>query len=148
MQGFFKKCYRRSVAVATVTEPCACGRGLARIVNIQGRERDFILTPAGRKVHGAFFNQFAPFYEATWLERYQVHQGDRDHLEIRVIVNRQPSAAETGGMIDALVRGLGEMKISINVVEDLELTATGKFRVVTSALQAFSPSRLPGGRPT
>ena len=124
---------------AIVNETCACGRGLARIVNIQGRERDFILTPAGRKVHGAFFNHFEPFYRAEWLERFQVHQPDRDHLEVRVIVNRPPSDAETADMTAELIRGLGEIKISIKIVEEFELTPTGKFRVVTSALKGMPP---------
>lgn len=119
---------------AMSSEPCACGRGLARIVNIQGRERDFVLTPAGRKVHGAFFNHFEPFYGSAWLDRFQVHQPSRERLEVRVLVNRAPTQQEIAAMKAELLRGLGEMDISIDVVEELPLTATGKFRVVTSDL--------------
>jgi len=116
------------------TTPCPCGRGLARIVKIQGRERDFVLTPAGRKVHGAFFNHFEPFYASAWLERFQVHQPARDRLVVRLIVNREPTEGEKSAMIAELKRGLGDMEITLELVDEPVLTETGKFRVVTSDL--------------
>jgi phenylacetate-CoA ligase len=114
--------------------PCACGRGLVRIVHIQGRERDFVLTPGGRMVHGAFFNHFEPFYKSEWLERFQVHQPSQDRLIVRLIVQKQPTEQEQSEMIAQLKRGLGEMEITIDIVDELVLTETGKFRVVTSDL--------------
>ena len=128
---------------ALSSEPCACGRGLARILSIAGRERDFIVTPAGRKVHGAFFNHFEPFYRAAWLSRFQVHQPERDRLELRVVVERSPTAQEREQLIAELVRGLGPMRISIEEVDELALTATGKFRVVTSALDPAERPETP-----
>jgi len=117
---------------AITSEPCACGRGLQRVVNLQGRDRDVILTPAGRKVHGAFFNHFDPFYKADWLHRFQVYQPELETLIIRVVVTREPSEAEKHVLIEELRRGLGEMDFRIEVVDDIELTRTGKFRVVVS----------------
>ena len=114
------------------SEPCACGRGLVRVVDLQGRERDVILTPDGRKIHGAFFNHFEPFYAADWLERYQIHQQRLDLLEVWVIASRQPSSDELGSIVKEMQRGLGQMEITFKFAENLELTRTGKFRVVIS----------------
>ncbi len=113
-------------------EQCDCGRGLIRIVKLNGRERDFILTADGRKVHGAFFNHFEPFYTNKWIERFQVWQGSIGHLEVRLSINSQPSDKEVNEVIAKLKEGLGDMEISIKFTEEMELTSTGKFRVVIS----------------
>ena len=113
-------------------EPCACGRGLVRVVELQGRDRDVVFTPAGRKVHGAFFNHFEPFYAADWLVRYQVYQPDVGSLVVRVKVSREPTAEERGHIVGELRRGLGDMDVSLETVEEFETTRTGKFRVVVS----------------
>lgn len=115
-------------------EPCVCGRGLLRIVKLQGRDRDVILTPAGRKVHGAFFNHFEPFYHADWLKRFQVYQPELKVLILRLEVHREPTAAERQTILDELLQGLGEMDFRLEIVDSIELTRTGKFRVVISDL--------------
>ncbi len=117
---------------ALTHERCACGRGLVRIIALQGRERDFVMTPAGHQVHGAFFNHFAPFYTAAWLDRFQVYQPDLRQLVLRVVVNREPNATERETLFTALRKGLGEMDFQLEILDDLELTRTGKFRVVVS----------------
>lgn len=122
--------------------PCPCGRGLARIVDLQGRERDFVLTPDGRRVHGAFFNHFEPFYTSPWLSRFQVYQPDAGQLVVRVTTTRPPKAAERDELVAELRRGLGDMAITIEPVDRFDLTTTGKFRVVISDVA----SRVAGGK--
>ncbi len=112
--------------------PCACGRGLLRIVDLQGRERDFVLTPAGRKVHGAFFNHFQPFYDASWLKQFQVYQPDQATLVVRLVVHRTPEPGELAQLEKKLERGLGAMDFQLEIVDKVELTRTGKFRVIVS----------------
>jgi len=117
---------------ALTHERCTCGRGLVRIVSLQGRARDFVLTPRGHQVHGAFFNHFAPFYSAAWLDRFQIYQPDRQRLVLRVVINREPTATERETLFTALQKGLGEMDFQLEIMDDLELTRTGKFRVIVS----------------
>jgi len=119
---------------AISAEPCACGRGLSRIVQLQGRERDFVVTPDGRRIHGAFFNHFEPFYASPWISRFQVYQGQVGRLEVRLVVSRPPTDDEHEDLVAELRRGLGAMDIEVRQVEDLELSRTGKFRVVISEL--------------
>lgn len=113
---------------------CRCGRGLLRIVALQGRERDFVLTPDGRKVHGAFFNHFEPFYAADWIERFQIYQPTADRLEVRLITGAEPAADALEDLRRELRRGLGAMEIKFVFPPELESTPTGKFRVVISDL--------------
>ena len=119
---------------AILREPCPCGRGLLRLVDLAGRERDFVLTPAGRKVHGAFFNHFEPFYQSAWLDRFQIFQDDPQAITVRIQTNRPPTAAEKDAMIAQLRQGLEGMRVSLEEVEEFELTRTGKFRVVICRL--------------
>lgn len=119
--------------LGAVTEaPCACGRGLVRVVKLQGRDRDLVVTPDGRLIHGAFFNNFKPFYQAPWIERFQIHQPSLGVLRVRLMVSRAPTAAESGHITDELKRGLGNMNIEIDLVDHVELSAAGKFRVIIS----------------
>jgi len=115
-------------------QPCSCGRGLLRIVNLQGRERDFVLTPAGRKVHGAFFNHFQPFYDAQWLKQFQIYQPCQETLVVRLVVWKDPSADELQLLTKELEMGLGKMDFRMEIVDSIELTRTGKFRIVISDL--------------
>lgn len=117
---------------ALASARCACGRGLGRIVSFQGRERDFVLTPDGRRVHGAFFNHFEPFYRSPWIERFQVYQPDRTSLVVRLATGRPPTAAEQEELIAQLRRGLGGLAITLDLSGRMELTRAGKFRVVVS----------------
>lgn len=112
--------------------PCACGRGLLRIVDLRGRERDIVITPTGRKIHGAFFNHFEPFYNADWLVRYQVYQPDRTRIEVRVKTRRQPDASEIAHIVRTLQSGLDGIAVDVREVQDFAYTSAGKFRVVIS----------------
>jgi len=114
--------------------PCPCGRGLVRLVKLQGRERDFVRTADGRKVHGAFFNHFAPFYSNSWIDRFQVWQGEIGKLEVRLQVNRKPPEEDVETIISELKEGLGEIQITMKYTDEMELTSTGKFRVVISCV--------------
>ena len=112
--------------------PCECGRGLIRLVKLQGRERDFVRTEDGRKVHGAFFNHFEPFYNNSWIDRFQVYQSSVGKLEVRLQVNEKPAQSTVDKLVDELHEGLGKMDISVIFTDEMELTSTGKFRVVIS----------------
>lgn len=111
---------------------CPCGRGLVRIVDLQGRERDFVVTPKGRYVHGAFFNHFEPFYRSAWIERFQIYQPDRTRLIVRLHVRREPTESERERVLSELQRGLGPMDIQLAIGAEMALSSTGKFRVIVS----------------
>jgi phenylacetate-CoA ligase len=112
--------------------PCPCGRGLIRLVKLQGRERDFVRTADGRKVHGAFFNHFEPFYNNAWIDRFQVWQGEIGQLEVRLQINSEPPKKDVEDLISELKEGLGEIEVTLKYTDEMELTSTGKFRVVIS----------------
>ncbi len=49
-------------------------------------------------------------------------------------MNRKPPEEDVEAIISELKEGLGEIKISMKYTDEMELTSTGKFRVVISCV--------------
>lgn len=115
---------------------CACGRGLKRINQVLGRSRDFVITPSGRQVHGAFFNHFAPFYETSWIGRWYIRQEAIDHITISIWPVGPPLHADIEKMRRLLTQALGE-EIFVDIVINSEsnITPGGKQKVIESFLE-------------
>jgi phenylacetate-CoA ligase len=116
------------------TEPCACGRGLVRIRELQGRSRDLIRTPDGRYVHGVAFNDLMLEYPA--VDRYQAVQADARHLCVIVAgdINRLTTCERS------LRQRLGELtglEVIIDINGEFEITVGRKARVIISHLDPW-----------
>jgi len=116
-------------------DDCGCGRGLKMIKTILGRSRDFIFTPAGRQIHGAFFNHFEPFYRTPWIAGWHVFQDKLDHITIRLRPDGKPHKKDMDRIEELLKRALGEdLIIDILIDEDLHITPAGKQKVIESLI--------------
>ncbi len=125
----------RTGDIAILTrEDCECGRGLIRVQELSGRERDVIRTPDGRKIHGAFFTHFEALHHADWISRFQIHQPDLETFILRVQLRRKPSEEDRQAVIRDLRTALGDMDFRIEVTDEMMLTRTGKFRIIVSDL--------------
>jgi len=114
---------------------CSCGRGLRKIKNILGRSRDFILTPDGRHIHGAFFNHFEPFYKTPWIAGWHVLQDQVDHIKISLCPDGQPKQVDIENMRALLAKALGEeVKIDFIINMELHTTPAGKQKVIESRI--------------
>jgi phenylacetate-CoA ligase len=112
-------------------EPCACGRGLVRIRELQGRSRDLIRTPDGRFVHGVAFNDL--MLEYPDVDRYQAVQ--TDERKLRVIVAGE--CDRLAACEESLRRQLGELTgldVVVEINGEFEITVGRKARVVISRL--------------
>jgi phenylacetate-CoA ligase len=112
---------------------CDCGRGLRKIDHILGRSRDFILTPDGRQIHGAFFNHFAPFYKTSWIGAWHVLQDEIDHLTISLRPDSVPEDKDIVVIKGLLTQALGQdLKIDVLIDERLYMTPAGKQKLIES----------------
>jgi phenylacetate-CoA ligase len=114
---------------------CRCGRPFPVLAKVLGRESDFIVTPAGRFIHGEFFTHL--FYDMPQVIKFQLVQ---DSLtEIRLCIVLQP---EAGGSILELLRerlttALGEsVRCRIDRVKEIERLPSGKHRFTVSRVAA------------
>ena len=118
--------------VATLAEgPCPCGRGLPLLASVEGRVLDMIVGPEGQVLAGEFFPHLLKEY--TGIDRFQVHQQRDRAITLRI----QPGLGwkdEIAGAIEARIHEyLGpRADVRIAVVEEIPVTAGGKFRVAVS----------------
>jgi phenylacetate-CoA ligase len=107
---------------------CVCGRTLPILASLEGRADDMVITPDGRRIGrlDPVFKTDLPVREA------QVIQDTRDHIRIRYV----PDAGFSPSAGDELVRRLrdrvGNLRVTLEPVDAIARTASGKFRSVVS----------------
>lgn len=120
---------------ALVSDPCACGRGLARIKHLVGRSRDFIQTPGGKKIHGSFINEILYSPDLPWIERCFIRQKQVDAIQLRICTETQPKDEDIQLLRKRLQNTLGtELSYDIIIDSDPAVTPIGKQKVVESSL--------------
>lgn len=119
------------LAVARAEEPCACGRGLVRIGPIQGRVTDTLYDGAGQPVGGLVFNIL--FASIGGVARsFQVHQRADRSIVLKVVPYRGTELPEREVRLlrEQAARYLPGAPFTIEIVDDIPLSAAGKRRVV------------------
>ena len=117
-------------ALSSNGKECICHRTLPIIQHIEGRTDDIVITPDGRRVGrlGPVFRGDLPIREV------QITQESLESIQVR-IVSAPGYTASTGEVIVQRLRErLGNMEISLELVEKIPRSANGKFRVVVSKL--------------
>jgi len=121
--------YRIGDLAVYEADSCPCKRGMPVLREIVGRTLDYILTADGRYVIG-FGSRF---FDRPNVVRYQVYQPDRQHLEVSLVCKQDFDVASLKEIRSEIQAQVGEsMNISIQVVDQIELTPAGKHRVVIS----------------
>jgi len=125
---------------ATVGEPCGCGRASPVIRQVLGRVRNLALSPDGRRYWPIALHKIravAVIRQAQWV------QTARDRIELRVVLERPLTAAETQQAIDTVCETLGfPYRVEIVAVDAIARGPTGKFEEFLSLL----PEQAPGFR--
>jgi phenylacetate-CoA ligase len=113
---------------------CPCGRGLPVLREVVGRTADFLVTVDGQFVHGVFLASI--FRVRPVVIRFQAYQPDKQHLEVRLVCKQDVDAAWLEEVRQELQARFGEgMQISLQVVDDIELTPAGKHRFIISEVK-------------
>lgn len=107
---------------------CSCGRNMPVIEEIVGRVEDTVVGKDGREMvrfHGIFI-------DLPNLRNAQVIQWELDRIEIKVVTNGKWSSGESDLIRQRLISQLGEVRIEINEVPQIQLSSNGKFKAVIS----------------
>jgi len=112
---------------------CACGRGLPRLARIEGRRLDAIRTADGRTLPGEFFPHMLK--DVPGVRRFQVVQERLDAVVVSIVPGPDFGPDQDAYVRREIAKVLGdEAVIELRRVDDIPLTASGKFRVTVSRL--------------
>jgi len=112
---------------------CACGRAFPLLAEILGRKSDFIVAPSGKIIHGEFFTHL--FYDIPEVANFQVNQGSLSQLRVDIVLRPGAAAVSLANLRQRIENALGAgMTCQIEIVQQLERTASGKHRFTMSSV--------------
>ena len=114
-------------------EACACGRGLPRLGPVTTKAEDIVIAPDGRLISSSTLTH--PFKPLERVERSQIVQEALDRLLIRIVPRPGYGEEDTRHLLREMQRRVGQdMHIRVEIVEDIPIGPSGKYRWVISKL--------------
>lgn len=127
--------YRLGDLAAWDAEPCPCGRSLPVIKEVVGRIEDVVVGPDGREMvrfHGIFVDQ-------PHVREGQIVQEALDRIVARVVAAPGFGKHDESDIIRRIKQRLGDdVSVSVECVETIPRTASGKYKAVISHVQRNS----------
>jgi len=110
---------------AEVGPPCKCGRGLPVLARVQGRVRNLVRTPDGRRYWPVSLGQIR---KVTPIIQAQFVQTAPDAVELRIVCSRDLSAGEIEEATTRTRQALGyPFQVSIVQLAEIPRGPTGKY---------------------
>jgi phenylacetate-CoA ligase len=127
------------LAVRSTAAGCSCGRELALLDRIDGRDTDFVVGADGTRFVGHFFALVVESFAE--IVRYQVVQTHRDRVVVRIVTGQDLPGIETALASRLAENGLRGLKIDVEHVTSIHDPVPGKRRFVISEIdqQARNP---------
>ena len=117
-----------------LTGSCTCGRTLPLMGQIEGRRSDFLVAASGKLVHGEYYTHL--FYGFPAIRKFQLVQGSMDLVTLKLVLGEPLPEAVLQKFRRAIINSLGpNMRVDVSEVEDIPLTASGKFLFTISKVK-------------
>lgn len=127
--------YKTSDITSIRPQTCACGREMPIIENIMTKAEDIILRPDGTMISPSILTH--PFKPMRYIEKSQIIQKDLHSICIRIVPRNGYSEEDSRILLDGLQERVGnDMRIDIDLVEDIPRSKSGKFRWVISKVSS------------
>lgn len=121
------------IAVISNEASCPCGRGFPILSSIQGRNADVITTPSGNRLIVHFFTGILEHFQQ--IDSFQVVQTSPNLITLRIVPEGQLPVETKNMIITALKeKGMQDMDINLEEVEEIALPPSGKHRFVINEL--------------
>jgi phenylacetate-CoA ligase len=116
--------------------PCPCGRPFPTILQVFGREYDFVEAADGRRYHGEFFMYvFEDLRQrAPELAKFRVIQISLNHLLVKIVSPTEPTADSVKKVQEEFSRRLPDFRVDVELVEQLTRMPSGKMRIVENRI--------------
>lgn len=119
--------------LATLGEPCPCGRGLPVLSRVLGRVRNLATLPDGRRVWPAGMNRLS---QIEAIRQSQAVQTAPNRVELHLVLARPLTPDEAQSAQDIVRHGLGSADIGVQIltVDQIERGPSGKFEQFRSLI--------------
>lgn len=123
--------YRTGDIAVRDPKPCACGRGLPLLREIQGRSTDFVVAADGTVMHG-----LALIYilrDLPGLQSFKVVQHDLQRTSVQLVPGPGFDPACSERIVEGFRRRLGaQVQVDVSTVDAIAPEKSGKFRYIVS----------------
>lgn len=134
--------YRTGDVGILAHEPCACGRGLPVLKEVQGRSTDFVVARDGTVMHGLAL--IYTLRDLPGVQRFKIEQLSLDETRVRVVADESFDTAAEQRIVRDFTARLGDgVRVVVERVDVLESEASGKFRYVLSHVPAARAATEP-----
>ena len=125
--------YKNGDRAILSSRKCPCGNPFPLIEKITGRKLDSLRSPNGSIIPGEFFPHLLKDIKA--IKQFQVIQNRLEEIEMSVVLAHPLSQPDRDHIQQELDRYTdGSLTLSILIVDDIALTASGKYRVTICKL--------------
>lgn len=136
--------YRTGDVAVKDTAPCACGRGLPMLKEIQGRTTDFVVATDGTVMHGLALVYI--LRDLPGVESFKVEQMDLQHTNVKLVTGAAFAESSIALIEQGFRRRLGDsVRVTIERVAAIAPEKSGKFRYIVSHVKGASAG---GGVPS
>ncbi|WP_130863969.1 phenylacetate--CoA ligase family protein [Bacilliculturomica massiliensis] len=118
--------YALGDTVTLSDETCPCGMELPVMNSVEGREDDTFVTTEGGFVHGVAFNNIIK--RSLGVTKFQIVQFAPDRAELSLVTGEGGEPEGFAGIMEDIRALLPGTEISVKYVEDIPVTASGKYR--------------------
>lgn len=121
------------LGIPSAKEACPCGRGFPLMDAIRGRDADVIVTPSGNRLIVHFFTGVLEHFKE--IDSFQVVQVAEDAIVLRIVPKKPVDQAYLDRIEVSLAeRGMQDMRIDFEIMDQIPLSPTGKHRFVINNL--------------
>ena len=122
------------IAVKAENEQCFCGRGMALIKKVIGRDVNLFKTKEGVLIDGEYFTHL--LYFKNWVGKFQVIQKRFNLIEIKIVLNNKKSESDMTEIVDNIKIVMGQdCKVEFEFVDDIEPLKSGKYLYTVSEVE-------------
>lgn len=123
--------YRTGDMAVMDDKPCACGRGLPVLREIQGRSTDFVVAADGTVMHG-----LALIYilrDLPGVQAFRIEQHSLRHTQVSIAASDDALRPDTVAIASAFRTRLGaNVDVEVRLVDAIPSERSGKYRYVVS----------------
>jgi phenylacetate-CoA ligase len=123
--------YKTNDVTAIKKNMCSCGRGFPLMEDVTTKAEDVITTPDGRYISSSILTH--PFKPLVNIVESQIIQEDVANIRIKIVRGSAYNDEDSKILLKEMENRIGDnMKLSLEFVDQIARTSSGKFRWVVS----------------